>query len=628
MFTFSEDDYEWCRGCSGSIRKNSTWCRFCREAVGTKFFEDKESHAFITIESAARWLPQFNSLILGAPEIHKRVQESDAKHPAPTIGIPEGAEPNEYRLSSRNDEQCGPTYPEPAVLGFVWDVLLALHANGANMREICDHPKLQLLEITPQEILAEFELRQSEIANGKRCGYCTEYIFVSDDEACRFCEAVGDQPPKQLPGYWQKTTDVALLREVLLYEAALRTINGGEPLNAEILSANNIDAAAVDREVLKLRSNPDSKPMTRWLRRMIDLKLKTYYDYRTMAISDLVDLSSSLKENYEVKLIVLNHALERGLAAHDEPEARHELGRVYDALSWVYREKDDLVKAKEYKDLAQEAQTFGMDEETKAMILEMQNQMSVDFDIGNFSDDPEQRLLDFEKQFEAFTQHSEQMSSIVDALIPGFGTALRELTSSLNVGNNPGTRARMEGDIAKKNGDYDTALAKYRICAEAEENGFFGVMGKVGALRSISEVLLLQQNLDEAEATLKEAIAIAEEYTAASPESASGMVSMTHRCYANFLRDEKRFEEAEREYQIALKFGEKASAENIALGAKEKVCDEQADGWADYSVMLERVGRPEEASQFKTKSEAAKQAESDRKAKLAERRKKEKEAGL
>lgn len=254
MFTFSDTDYDWCSDCSGNIRKGSAWCRYCKKRVEEADFETRQRSAQLNIGYASRWLPSFDKLIESVPEIRKRVQDSDAAIPAPAIGVPDRLDAEQYRLASRNDGQIWPDFPEPAVNGLIWDVLLALHAKGVNIREICEHPKLQMLEITPQEILAEYELRQSEIQNGERCKYCSEYILASSQEACRFCEGFEDVCPKPAPYVWDKPTDLSFLRAVLLHVAAKRTINGGEPLDAEILSAHSIDSQAIDREILKLRT--------------------------------------------------------------------------------------------------------------------------------------------------------------------------------------------------------------------------------------------------------------------------------------------------------------------------------------------------------------------------------------
>ncbi|MBZ0188772.1 MAG: hypothetical protein K8F91_21190, partial [Candidatus Obscuribacterales bacterium] len=170
MFGFSESEYKWCPQCAGNIRKQANYCRFCKKAINNKLLKDPVVPAVFAIDAVSQWLPDFNSLTDKISlDLKGRFEKADIDTPAPTIGVPSHIDPIEYRQQNRESEVCPPEPPEAHVAGLIYDILLSIFSGGENLTEICQHPRLKLLEVTPQEVVAEYELRKQEIDKGYQC---------------------------------------------------------------------------------------------------------------------------------------------------------------------------------------------------------------------------------------------------------------------------------------------------------------------------------------------------------------------------------------------------------------------------------------------------------------------------
>jgi tetratricopeptide (TPR) repeat protein len=630
MFTFSDAEYKWCISCNGNIRKESSWCKLCRNPITSKFFARESAFPMNTINDAARWLPRFNSLIVNCSnELQERLKRVDDETPPPTIGIPDGVDPLIYRVESRDEEVCGHEPPDPTVSGMLWDFLLAIHASGASLQEICAHPKLQLLEITPQEILAEYELRKSEIENGQRCRYCSEFILSQDLEPCRFCEGLGDKTPKQRPSFLSPPLNLELLRDVILYEAAVRTMSGAEQISPEILAANKIDASIIDREVLKQRSSA-APPMTRWLRRMRELGLKSYLHFDSMLISSFVDVGTALKKRDDEAIIVLEHAVARG---ENLPEAQYDVGRALEHLSLIYKKRQNYEKAKELQERAKKCMTYGMDEATKQMMESMTTGLGDLEDTLGVDEDPEARLISYEETLKNFTARSDALTAHMESVMPGLGAALsgfvQSLSAETNRVGNVG-KLRLEAGVAEKQGDYKLAESKYLEVLDVVGEGISITSLKSGVLTDLAALYQKTGDLVQAEARFHEAIDYSRELFEAKPDFGGVPLATARAAYAKFLRDQKRFDEACKEFQIAINM-----QEAIAHEFSEKYghdVETYSDGLAmtlvEYAELLTLMNRTEEAVEVKARAKSLNDFIEARRAEIAAQRKVEKEFGF
>lgn len=392
MFTFSEQDYKWCVECNGNIRKDAYYCRYCRKPVGSKLLSSKApTNVSNFITAAARWLPDFDKLLAGMPApLRERIRASDEDVAQPQIwGIAAGIDPDEHRKNDRNSGICPPNPPRGSELGLVWDILISLHANKVPLAPICADLRLQLLELTVGEVVAEYELRRSEIEGGKQCKHCAEYIFV-DDDRCRFCTGSENAPPErseetQIPDI--DRFDQSLLRNILCWEMATRRINNEDLLSENLMMNHATTSSDVDNQILKLKQNPDMVPISRWRERMIQLGIiPNYYqgdssidydcDFDYFCLQDISALIRSLCPSYskditkfinpEVALIVVDHALNRWQKNRHYNREKHSLvsskSLVYSALKdnenyEKYRkESDDLLREQlpeEYREMMQ-----------------------------------------------------------------------------------------------------------------------------------------------------------------------------------------------------------------------------------------------------------------------------------
>lgn len=592
MFEFSDSEYKWCGNCGGNIRVQSPWCKLCREAIGSKFFGDCDGYPMAVIDDCARWLPAFNSTVkMASPELQARLKKVDDDTPPPTIGIPDGADPITARYESRDAEVCGHEPPSPSAAGLLWDILVSIHERGQSLTDLCRHPKLQLLEITPQEILAEYELRKAEIENNQRCSYCSEFIISAYQEPCRYCDGFRDSIPKPRASTLSKTLDVNLLRDVILYEAAMRTISGGEQLTAEILAANHIENESIDREVLKQRTTP-TPPMSRFLRRMNDLGLKSYLSFNSLAISEIIDLANSLKGRSEEAIIVLEHAIERGESSTD---AQYDVARAMEYLSLLYRKCEQFEKAKELHEQARELQTYGMDEETKRLMREMTMDVSELASAMGLDADPEARLISFEESMQQFQEKSVQMAAMIDSMIPGLGSALSSITQNLSSGLNNMSRLRLEADVAKQNGNLELAEAKYQEILQTSVDDYTGVMLSSSIYAELAWIYLEKGDAAHAESILKQGMDKSRSLYEVKPDLGAPVYTTARFAYAKFLKKTNRLDEALGELRVVANMQEAMISNHVESYGGERIAfsEELIGVLQELSEVLNLLGQTE-----------------------------------
>ncbi len=519
MFTFPATDYKWCSQCAGNIRVDASYCRFCKKPLKNKLLQDGGFKPFMTIDAVSQWMPQFNTVITKiSDDLRIRFEQADIDDPAPEFGVPDGLTPQEYRIQNREGQSCLIGLPEPQELGLIYDMLLSLYAKGEPIREICDHPHFQLLEVTPQEVIAESELRKEEMAKNHKCVFCAEYIFPADDE-CRFCEGSVGKPPKSTDSFLEKSVDKQLLKDVILYETAQRIISDTTPMPKEILEANGISQDNVEQEILRLRGSSALPPLTRFCRRMQELGINKegFFTPDTLTISELVDLGSALdsKKNsrYDEALIVYEHALKR---TEGDEERIHERGRILDYISFYYQRQEDYAQYKKYHDLAKECNEFGLPDDMKAL-MEMSDLESLDMlsDDDAFDEDPEKRLANLNKRTGQSAELMEKMITDASNAAPGLGEAFAAMGSAFDHRIEE-TRKTLEAEVAKKKGDYAEAEKKYAEALQFCGSGI-GSSSRSTILVSLAEIKHLQGDDTTAEATFSEALSSAIEYAEIMP---------------------------------------------------------------------------------------------------------------
>lgn len=602
MFTFPATDYKWCSQCAGNIRIDATYCRFCKKPLKNKLLQEAGFKPFMTIDAVSQWMPQFNTMITKiSDDLRTRFEQADIDDPAPEFGVPDGLTPQEYRVQNREGQSCLIELPEPQELGLLYDMMLSMYEKGEPIKELCDHPHFQLLELTPQEVIAELELRKEEIAKNHKCGFCAEYIFPDDDE-CRFCEGRTGQPPKATDSILEKTVDKRFLKDVILYEAAERIISGTTLLSKEILDANGITQDNIDQEILRLRGTDAMRPLTRFCKRMHDLGINKegFFTPDTLSISELVDLGSALdSKKYsrsDEALIVYEHALKR---TEGDEERIHERGRILDYISFYYQGKEDYVQYKKYHDLAKECQEFGLPDDMKAL-MDMSDLDTFEMleNDDAFDEDPEKRLANLNKRMSQSSDLLDRMISNASNAAPGLGEAFAAMGSAVD-NRIDETRKTLEAEVAKKRGDYAEAEKKYAEALQLCGTGI-GSSNRSTILISLAEIKHLQGDDTTAEATFAEALSNATEYAEIMPLMGDMCVWKCHLAIAKFQLDKEKYVESEDSFKLALQLQEQfvnGMMEKYG-GDREEYSGEDANIKEPYAKLLRILNRNDEAEKL------------------------------
>jgi len=568
-----------------------------------------------TIDDVSRWLPSFNTLITKASgDLLNRVELADIDFAPGTVGVPEGVDAMEYRKQNRETEVCPHEPPEPHILGLIYDILLSLHENGESLFDICEYPQLKLLEMTPQEVIAESELRKAELEKNHKCKYCAEYIF-NDDEDCRFCGGNVDKRPKTRLKYVNKDVDKQYLKDIIQYEAAERTINGTTPIPQEILDANGISKEALDQEILRQRGKPSALPMPRFYKRMHELELSSYWSPEALSVSRLVDLGSALDTKKDGRpdeaMIVYEHGLKRTEGNEDLMQER---SRVLDYMGFLYQRKDDFVSYKKCHDMAQECKTFGMTDEMKEMILQSDliNMQMIAEPI--LDEDPEKRLEQLNKMFGGKADLLDQMVTQMDSTVPGLGEVMAAIGDTLD-GQMQSSRLALEAAVAQKKGDLETAESKYRSALQLSGDDWIGAGVRINLTLSLAEIKHLQGDDPDAEVLLKEALKCATDYCEAMPEFGDTYLWQVYNATACYKRDTGKAEESEENFIRTLELHEASSLDMLQRygGEKADYSGQTAQIKRDYAKLLRNLKRNEEAEKHETEA-AELQKEADEQA--------------
>lgn len=616
MYTFAETEYQWCPQCGGNIRQQATYCRYCRKKIENRLNRRVSRPPFVNLRNLKEWLPNLADLRKScAAEFCGRMERAEAEAPTP-VEDPPGLFPDREHL-------CPHEPPEQEVTGLLHDILLSLYENGAPVADICDEPRLKLLEITPQEIAAEHELRKDEMQKGHRCRHCQEFIMANNEE-CRFCEGSEVKtPPQKISTFLEKEIDASLLKDVILYESAWRSLNEEDAFPQEILDVNACKQEQVEQEILRQRAGSFELPTPRFCRRMVELNLVSYWSPEQLCVMALADLGSALDTKKagrsDEALIVYEHAMRR---TEGKDELMQERGNVLTKLSTMYLRKDDDARYKLYSSMANECHKFGMSDDMKAMMDKSHENMQNIFkgtDLLNM--DAEQRLASLDEELNSTSMMSDLFAGMEET-IPGLGEMFASLSSGLEQ-MMQSTRLSLEAEVAQKNGDLELAESKYiEALSKTDEDRISGVSIKISILCSLGELKHLQGDDGKSESLLKEAFECATEYAEAEPSIGNSSLLPVLVSLASFMKDVGRHEESEQHFKSALKLQRDTASEYIEKysGNAADYCGQEADIKEKYAELLRVLKRDEEAAQLEAETNELKKAAETRQAELKARR--------
>jgi tetratricopeptide (TPR) repeat protein len=630
MFTFSDQEYRWCPECRGNVRKDAYCCKFCHARIGSKLLQEKQPKnvaGFIT--EAARWLPSFTALVELLPQgLRARIDEADKNTPAvPYVGTSQEVDPEEYRKRMRDAEICAPNPPTAPMMGFVWDVLISLNAEGRSLTAICGDPRLQLLEINPGEIIAESELRAQEIMSGNKCKHCAECIQASD-EPCRFCGGTAENPPVSKDAMKILLSDISrfdesLLRNVLLWEAATRRINVEAPLEDEILSRHRITPDEIDRQILILKKKPDLMPSSRWRQRMTDLGITPGYydsqfghDFDHYVLEDLSMLGDALTPNHnhrecasaEEALIVFEHALNRWQNNRHFAQQKHRLlnGKSMVYLHFKDNEKYDSLRRESEKSLLE-----SVPESMRDMMTKNIDAIKNPRNKALRSEDPEQRLQALEDMEKELLESQSQRLNQINQALPGLGDALKGV-SGITGTIMKISKHTLKGQSALKKNDPDTACSEFESAIALLGDSAFDVGRRVNLYLELANAQLAKGDKKAAGECFDKAFSDAANILEAEDDATPSW--QAHHRFACFLRDTGECTSAEEHFNKASSFysqtmdrmAEKgwlpATASRVSWHMRE-----------DYLKLLQLMGRDTEAKLVEEEIAALKEREEEKK---------------
>jgi len=620
MLNFADTEYKWCTQCAGNIRLKATYCRFCHKPIENRLMKRIALPSFVTVRSIKEWLPSFAAVKAKLPaDFLMRLEQAESETPKDQIGESMEAQ----RLREGGESLCLHEPPEANVTAVLMDLLLAVYSNGESIADICDQPQIKLLEITPQEVIAEYELRLQEFEKGFRCTHCQEYIF-DNGEDCRFCQGTRDRAPRPIERNWEKPVDPLLLKDVILYEAAWRTIMEEEAIPQEILSINAVSQSDLDREILRLRAGDVELPVPRFTKRMVELNLKSYWTPEQIALSAIGDLGSALGSRTENRsqeaLIVLEHALRR---TEGDDELMSQRSAILSKLSTYYLARKDDAKYQLYNSMSHECSKFGMSEEMKAMMDKSHESMKGMLKSDtNFETDPAKRLASLNADFGLNMSGMDDMFAQIEETLPGMGEFFASLQSGLEA-TMKNTRLVLEAQVAENNGDLATAESKYReALANNNEDGLTGTLTRITTITALGQIKHKQGDNAEGEALLKESMVLAMEYAEAEPSLGNTSLFPALTAYACFLRDVGRHAEAEQKFQQALQVEDESSAKFIKDygGSAGDYSCQNADIKEKYAQLLRVMNREDEAQKLEDEVVVLRKEGAERQAELEQRR--------
>ncbi len=548
-------------------------------------------------------------------------------------------DPVENRQRERNSNICPPNPPNVIVAGLVWDILISLHAQGLSLTKICSDPRLQLLELSPGEITAEYEQRVHEINGGHKCTHCAEFV-QSDDEVCRFCGGTAQNPPKPINAMLLLTEDISrfdptLLRNILIWEAAKRRIDEAPSLEQEVLNKNRITDDEINRQILTLRQNPDQMPRSRWRQRMFDLGISPGYhdagqefDLDYFMLEDIAMLGRALTPDFTINenadaqqaLIVFDHALNRWQNNRFYAQQKYLL---LSGKAMVYLHLNENENYQRFKREGDEALLEMIPEEMRSSLQETMNEPKMPLLDGLNKMDPEQRLESLENVEKHFLEGQTERLDRMNALIPGLGEVFQGIGAASNRTLQV-SKYVLKAQSALEKSDPDSACKEYESAIALLGTDVHDVSRRAELLLQLANAQLVKGDKELAEDSFRRAFADAADVLEADLDPNPS--SQAHHKYACFLRDNGLHPSAEEHFLKALAFHAQSRERLIEKGWLP--ADSPRHSWRmkeDYAKLLHSMARYDEAEAVAAESAALKEheEEEERQHKLKRSKKKE-----
>jgi len=293
---------------------------------------------------------------------------------------------------------CKP--PREAVYALILEMLTTLTRIDPKWKQVCEQPRLRILEITPATIDNEIALRkleQRERKSSRICPFCLEFNLYNAAN-CRFCSSDFLEPPKRskVSKSLKARTDFdpIFLREVIMHIGVTEAMLDPRKTKSfqAIFEANNISKKDIANGVRQRQYAASEKvveiqPLTAWKKRLYAENLMDSMWIYFLA-EDLIDLaknSASLKRYAEAEL-VLKYAISFvGNAEHITAACALAMRQCLEELSLLYERigryeearallKDSVNRRKTTpagKELKELLNLFGSAEDIMAIVREV-----------------------------------------------------------------------------------------------------------------------------------------------------------------------------------------------------------------------------------------------------------------
>lgn len=590
----AEVEYKWCPRCSGGIRADARYCRFCKnelvssESLGKRAFFGPDSK----FETARRWLPNIDDLIFLLPDCaikrhFLRGMSQKGRYSALSRG-PSDREAERRMIESNVGLERPPFDQEK---GIILDLFICLLDNGFDIAPVLDTAKMRVLEITYQKVKEERALRLEAECVGKTCQFCAE-PNLAEARNCRYCQSDFIHPPRREPRRFKRGVvgffpiDNDLLRQVIVY-IAVNEAFAGEPWKEKLKRHLEMNGIKDDEVIEALRQRqylltedmevplPTSEWQQRLLKEGLDDGMHGYH-----AIHNLIELGQTLvaEARYEEAELVLNFAMAcadncllgniPGLDAMREPLKTS----GWLALSQLYEVTERYAEAeKAHSEMFQMRLPMpipGLDEIMKATmdLLSPQRAMrkaDLCFKQGKF----DEAVALYKTALESLDlQESKPFAALsnLSPLLDQEGEAAEEDSDELSFSEKDQSRLNEMADLVQ-----------------------VSTAHRVGLLKKLAEVYIAKRELEDAEKTLEEANQLCEQLV----DPYQALVADVAEKYGELCCLQERYDEAPFYFEQALEY---------YVSVKEPLDPDEfarvlSDTHEKYAACLERLNRSEEA---------------------------------
>ncbi|HEY9788199.1 MAG TPA: tetratricopeptide repeat protein, partial [Candidatus Obscuribacterales bacterium] len=569
-----------------------THCRFCKHDLLSP--ESKSKRAFfgpqIKLANARRWLPKLDELVNSLPDSDFKSHLIRGMTMKGRFGgmSPIGAEPNFE--SSVNDSNLGlerPPFEQDRAL--LWDVLVQCLDAKLDVSPILDTAKMRVLEITEEKVAEELRIRKQE-ENGRRCPFCAEFNLQSAT-TCRHCDSNFIDPPRREHRRLKRgilglfPLDEKLLHDVILSIAATQSLADSawrerlsEPLARNGITDHEVEDAAQRIQYLMSEDMEIPLPRSEWQRKLLKEGLDDGMDgYHS--VHNMIELGQSCiaEERYQEAELVLNYAMAvadncrlgkvTGLEAMREPLKTS----GYLALSQLYEVTGRFAEAeKAHMKMFQTRVPIpipGLEEILKA---------TMDFLSPQRSTRQADLCLKQGKYDEAIELYKTALEHLDKQESRPF-PALANLEGILK-GEEPKDQYGKSDELA-----FDNAAK----IGEVSDLVHVSTAQRVGLLKKLGDVYMMQKNLDEAEQVIEQAAELAEQLS----NTYQALVADVSCLYAELHCARHRYAEAEPLFQRALNYYSSVR-DPFDPGEFARILSRTHE---NYSVCLDKLNKDEEA---------------------------------